>query len=83
LLAGAKYALGAVFASKAIAFASAPIRPFANAESTTTSLDGEVNARTSIITDGREGEDIWRVDTLYGMSALYGAGAVALYGQIV
>jgi hypothetical protein len=83
LLAGAKYALGAVFASKSIAFASASPRPFANADSSTTTLDGEINARTSIVTDGREGQDVWRVDTLYGMAPLYGTGSVALYGQII
>lgn len=83
LLQGAKYALGAVFASKSIAFASASPRPFANADSSTTTLDGELNVRTSIVTDGREGQDVWRVDSLYGMAPLYGAGAVALYGQIV
>jgi len=83
LLAGSKYALGAVFADKAIAFASAAPRPFANADSTATTLDGEVNVRTSIVTDGREGLDVWRVDSLYGMAPLYGTGAVALYGQIV
>jgi len=84
LLAGTKYALGAVFASKSIAFASAPIRPFSGGtDSTTTTLDGEINARTSIVPEGLQGQDIWRVDVLYGMNALYGAGAVALYGQIV
>jgi len=83
LLAGAKYALGAVFASKAIAFASAAPRPFANADSTTTALDGELNIRTSIVTDGREGMDVWRVECMSGQAALYGAGAVAIYGQIV
>jgi hypothetical protein len=84
LLAGTKYALGAVFADKAIAFASASPRPLGGgADSTSTTLDGEVNARTTITPDGREGADLWRVDVLYGMSALYGAGAVALYGQII
>ena len=82
LLQGAKYALGAVFASKSIAFASAAPKPFANADSSTSTLDGEVNVRTSLMSDGREGADLWRVDCLYGMDALYGAGAVALYGQI-
>jgi len=82
LLQGAKYALGAVFASKSIAFASASPRPFANADSTSTTLDGEINIRTSLMSDGREGEDLWRVDCLYGMKALYGTGAVAIYGQI-
>jgi len=82
LLAGAKYALGAVFASKAIAFASVSPRPFANADSTSTTLDGELNIRTSLVTDGREGMDVWRVECMSGQSALYGAGAVALYGHI-
>jgi hypothetical protein len=82
LMAGAKYALGAVFASNAIAFASAAPRPFATGESTTTELNGEVNIRTSVITDGREGQDVWRVDCLYGMSPMFGQGAVALYGLI-
>jgi len=45
-------------------------------------LDGEINIRTSLMSDGREGEDLWRVDCLYGMKALYGTGAVAIYGQI-
>jgi hypothetical protein len=83
LLAGAKYALGAVFASKAIAFASAAPRPFATGDSTSTTIDGELNIRTSIVTDGREGMDVWRVECMTGQAPLYGAGAVALYGQIV
>jgi len=82
LLAGTKYALGAVFASKSIVFASAAPKPFANADSQTYSLDGHISSRTSIVTEGIQGQDIWRVDVMYGMKALYGQGAVALYGMI-
>jgi hypothetical protein len=83
LLAGYKYALGAVFASKAIAFASAAVRPAGgNTDSVSSTLDGELNIRTTVSFDGKEGQDVWRVDTLYGMAPLYGTGAVALYGQV-
>jgi len=84
LLAGAKYALGAVFASKAIAFASTALRaPAGGVDTSSTTLDGELNIRTTVSWDGKEGEDLWRVDSCYGMAPLYGAGAVACYGQIV
>jgi len=83
LLAGAKYALGAVFASNAIAFASASPRPLATADSTSSTIDGELNIRTSLVTDGSEGMDVWRTECITGQSALYGAGAVAIYGQVV
>jgi len=83
LLAGAKYACGAVFASNAIAFASAAPRPLATADSTASTIDGELNIRTSLVTDGTEGADIWRTECITGQSPLYGAGAVAIYGQIV
>ena len=82
LLAGAKYALGVVFASKSVAFASSTPKELAGQDSTSTKLDGELNIRTSYGGDIREGAETWRVDALYGVEALYGQGAVALYGQI-
>jgi len=83
LLTGYKYALGAVFADKCIAFAGASLKPFGgNTDTQSTTLDGELNIRTTIDPLVPEGSDLWRVDTLYGMSALYGNGSVALYGLI-
>jgi hypothetical protein len=82
LLYGAKYALGAVFASKSVAFASAQPREFTNCVSKSTSLDGELNVRSSVWTDGADAQEGWRVDVLWGCAPLYGTGAVALYAQI-
>jgi len=84
LLANTKYYKGAVFASKAAAFASIQPKPYGgNADSAGSSLDGEVNIRVSTIPAGLDGVDRWRIDVLYGTAPLYGNGAVALYCQAI
>jgi len=82
LFSGTKYYLGAVFADKAVAFASMQPKPYASpSDSQGSNLDGEVNVLISTIPAGAEGVDRWRIDVLYGVAPLYGAGAVALYIQ--
>jgi len=83
LLGGTKYALGAVFASNSVAFAGASLKPLAGIDSASSTIDGELNVRSSYDGDILEGEEMWRVETLYGCDALFGQGAVALYGQIL
>jgi hypothetical protein len=83
LMAGAKYALGAVFASKSVAFASSALRELSNNDSKSTKLEGHLNIRTSTGANLVEGAEIWRIDVCYGVDTLYGQGAVALYGLIV
>jgi len=82
LLSGTKYYLGAVFADKAVAFASMQPKPYASpSDSKGSNLDGEVNVLISTIPAGAEGVDRWRIDVLYGVAPLYGNGSVAVYAQ--
>jgi hypothetical protein len=83
LLYGAKYNLGAVFASKCAAFASCGLRPFATAKCSTTSFEGEINVRTSLETKSEQGRDLWITAVCYGISPLYSQGCTALYAQTV
>lgn len=81
---GVKYYKGTVFASKAATVASVTPKPFGgNADSVSFEMDGELGVRVSTIPGFMSGQDRWRMDIIYGVAALYGAGAVAVYTQAV
>jgi len=83
LQANKTYALGCVFADRAAAFASIAPAPFPGTnDSVSTTLDGELNIRSSFYSDLDQGTIRWRFDILFGVSPLYGQGACLLYVPI-
>jgi hypothetical protein len=78
---GAAYLTGAVFANKAVAFASTGVKPMPGTESSTSNLEGEVNVRMSLDSAITDGKSICRWDVLAGVKSLYGIGACAIYAK--
>jgi hypothetical protein len=82
LVSGQSYQTGAIWDGAACAYASAAIKEAPGTDSSTSSIEGFVNARMTAAYDIKAGVNIVRFDILTGGKPLYGQGIAGLWVPI-